>query len=598
MKKTVYPLSKNGKKINIDINKQPKISIKELKPFLKYYSPYKMLFISVLVLILFSTILNIVIPILTGELMQSFVATTFSAKKTIIIALIVLILSCLTTLNSTFLSKKWDYFSSCAVVDLKSSILTRINNLSAVCFDNNSTGFFSSRLYDVYGISNFPLNFMNNISSLIIDIGFLAYSFVLNIYVGIFMAVTILIQLGLEFHRIQAHAKYRKEIRKINEQTTSFQYENIRGIKDIKCLNCTQEVVNKLNQDAILEGEYGINSTFRNTKLRKYIRIIKEIISFAFIALSVYLISIKQINLAVFLVIYNYRNKINSFATAIVNLKSLFTDTAMYAQRINELMDEEKFPLEQFGKTELTDVKGNIKFKNVSFAYNNKQTVLNNISFEIKPNTMVSIVGKSGVGKTTIVSLLNKLYALEENNGEILLDNVNINTLTKNSLRDNICIISQTPYIFNMSVAQNLRVAKKDATDEELIDVLNKAQLYDYIESQPDKLNTMLGENGLKLSGGQRQRLAIARALLKPCKVLVFDESTSALDNENQAKIKQVVRNLSKERTIIVIAHRLSTIVDSDNIIYIDDGKILKQGTHFELMNSCEKYKSLYQAEA
>jgi len=175
-----------------------------------------------------------------------------------------------------------------------------------------------------------------------------------------------------------------------------------------------------------------------------------------------------------------------------------------------------------------------------------------------------------------------------------LLDNTDINKLTQDCLRNSICIVSQSPYIFNMTLKENLLLAKPNATDQEIDNVLKEAELYDFIQTLPNKIDSKLGENGVIFSGGQKQRLAIARALLKNSKVIVLDEATSALDNINQTKIKNVIKKLSSSHTIIMIAHRLSTVVDSDNIIFLKDGQVHMQGTHLELIENCEAYRNLY----
>ena len=186
------------------------------------------------------------------------------------------------------------------------------------------------------------------------------------------------------------------------------------------------------------------------------------------------------------------------------------------------------------------------------------------------------------------------MYDIKDGEGEILLDGTNIKELTRNSLRTNICCITQSPYIYNMTVRENLLLAKTDATEEEIISALKDANIYDFIEKLEKGLDSTLGENGVKLSGGQKQRIAIARAILKNSKVIMFDEATSALDNINQAEIKKTISYLAKEHTVVVIAHRLSTIVDADNIIFIKDGNVFAQGKHKDLIKTCQDYKNLY----
>lgn len=221
--------------------------------------------------------------------------------------------------------------------------------------------------------------------------------------------------------------------------------------------------------------------------------------------------------------------------------------------------------------------------------------IFNNLSFKIEPNTTVAFVGKSGSGKSTILSLMSKMY--EVDGGEVLIDGVNINDLSKTSLRNAISLINQFPYIFDMTIKENLLLAKTDATDKEITQALKKAALYDFVNNLPKKLDTKIGENGIKLSGGQRQRLAIARALLRNSPIIIFDESTSSLDNFAQNSIKKSIDKMKGESTIIIVAHRLSTIKNADKIFYLDNGKIVASGTFDELYKNNKSFHNMFLAE-
>ena len=217
------------------------------------------------------------------------------------------------------------------------------------------------------------------------------------------------------------------------------------------------------------------------------------------------------------------------------------------------------------------------------------------MSFKIEANQKVAFVGKSGTGKTTIFSLLTKLY--DVNSGSILFDGHDINELDEASVRDNMSLITQNPYIFNFSIRDNLLLAKSDATDEELVEACKIACIHDYIETLPDKYDTLLGENGVVLSGGQKQRLAIARAMLMKTEIILFDEATSALDNQTQEEINRAIENMKGEYTILIVAHRLSTVIDCDKIFVVDNGKVVAEGTHKELIENNQFYKMLYNSE-
>ena len=258
-------------------------------------------------------------------------------------------------------------------------------------------------------------------------------------------------------------------------------------------------------------------------------------------------------------------------------------------------MDEKKFSKEKFGKLHLDTINGDFEFRDISFSYDNERNVLNNMSFKVNANETVAFVGKSGAGKSTIFSLLCKLY--DNYSGKILIDDIDIKELDRDSLRSNISVISQNPYIFNMSIKDNLKIIKKDLTDDEMKKACKMACLDDFIESLPKKYNTVVGEGGVMLSGGQKQRLAIARALIQKTEIILFDEATSALDNETQKQIQEAIDNLKNEYTIMIIAHRFSTILNSDKIFFVDNGKVIDSGTHEQLLKRCTQYKKLYESE-
>ena len=182
-------------------------------------------------------------------------------------------------------------------------------------------------------------------------------------------------------------------------------------------------------------------------------------------------------------------------------------------------------------------------------------------------------------------------------NGKIKIDGIDINELDKDSIRGNITVISQDPYIFNMTIRENFKIVKSNLTEEEMIEACHIACLDEYIESLPNKYDTLIGEGGVNLSGGQKQRLAIARALIQKTKIILFDEATSALDNETQSKIQKAIENMNGDYTILIIAHRLSTIKNSSRILYLEDGKILAEGSHDYLLKNCSEYKKLYESE-
>ena len=278
------------------------------------------------------------------------------------------------------------------------------------------------------------------------------------------------------------------------------------------------------------------------------------------------------------------------------DLTQTYQKTVVSISRVNDILENRLANDDQFGEKELNKVKGTIEFKNVTFAYPDEDITLNNFNITLEPNKKIAIVGKSGSGKSTLFNLITRIFDPKE--GSILLDGIDIKELNEESLRKNISVIRQEPFIFNRSIKENFKLMDKNISLKRIRKYAKMAYLDDYIMSLPKSYDTILGEGGVNLSGGQKQRLSIARTLSKNSKVILFDEATSALDNGSQEYIKKSIDELVKDHTVIIIAHRLSTIIDADIIHVVDKGKVIASGTHQELLKTNQIYKNLYETES
>ena len=275
---------------------------------------------------------------------------------------------------------------------------------------------------------------------------------------------------------------------------------------------------------------------------------------------------------------------------ALGNLNISVQEGLAGAERIFNLLDTSKDRMEKITSENKIKLNGNIILKNVSFAYSEKN-VLNNISLEIPKGKKVALVGLSGSGKSTIANLIVRFF--DNYNGQILIENKDIKKIELVDLRNNISMVTQETILFNDSIANNIKYGKLDASEEEIKNVAETSGINEFSENLDNQLDTVIGESGVKLSGGQRQRIAIARAILKNGPILIMDEATSSLDNITEKEVLKTIKNLMKDKTILIIAHRLSTIEDSDIIYVLDKGKIESFGTHQELLNKSEIYKKL-----
>lgn len=259
--------------------------------------------------------------------------------------------------------------------------------------------------------------------------------------------------------------------------------------------------------------------------------------------------------------------------------------------RVIEVLDTDVDIVNPNNAFKPTDPKGEIEFKNVSFGYNDGIDILSDISFKAKPGSIVGIIGSTGCGKSSLINLIPRLY--DVTGGEILVDGVNVKNYDLEALRELTGVVLQKNVLFTGSIKENIKWGKKDATDEEIIAACKAAQAHDFIMSQPNGYDTVLAQGGLNLSGGQKQRLCIARAIIKQPKILILDDSTSAVDTATEAKIRECFYNELKETTVLIIAQRISSVAEADEIIVLDDGKIDSVGTHDELMQTSEIYQEI-----
>ena len=328
--------------------------------------------------------------------------------------------------------------------------------------------------------------------------------------------------------------------------------------------------------------------TKRYELLREFL---KNVFNFFFIILGIVLIYHKNLVAANFVILFMYTDKVFDFLVTIINLLEVLKDFNLSSERVFEIIDG-KYQKEEFGTLKVKKLDGNFKFEHVDFGYREGINVIHDMNLEIPAFQTTAIVGESGAGKTSVFNMITKLYRI--NKGKIFIDGYDINEITEESLRGNISLITQNPYIFNFSIKENFQIVKKNVTMEEIENVCKKACIHDYIMTLPEKYDTKLGEAGINLSGGQRQRIAIARTLLTDAKIILFDEATSALDNETQKNITQAINNLQGEYTILIVAHRLSTIKESNQIVVMKKGKIVAVGPHNELLKKDKYYQKLY----
>lgn len=433
-----------------------------------------------------------------------------------------------------------------------------------------------------------------NFTKILSNIFVFIYIFHINFVLGIITVIGTISVYLVEKSAMDKWNAYRKRRNKLRDRNTTIINEGLKGTHDIKLLNIVEHFKNKVsgNLDELC------NDTVGSIKVDSGYVFLRTVVVYAFtavlIVLSIYFVKFDVIKVSSLIAIFMYKDRLFTSILYLAWTERQLKEFALSAERIFEVIDHSKFKLEHYGNKRVNELSGKIEFKNVYFKYE-KDSVLKGVSFNIEPKDTVAIVGKSGSGKTTIVNLISKIYEVDK--GSILLDGNNINDLDKYSIRNNISVISQKPYLFNMTIKENLLLVSPNTSQKQIENVCKICELHDYIMNLPKKYNTLVGEGGVTLSGGECQRVAIARALLMKTNIILFDEATSALDNETQENIQKAINNISSEYTMIIIAHRLSTIKNCNKIIVIDDGKVSGIGTHNELYKNNGIYKSLYEKE-
>lgn len=568
--------------------------LKNIKKAWKYGKNQKKYIIGYIAFNVVFIFINLFVPILSAKIIVSLTSNQF--EQVLFIGLVILIVEILrnTAYYATSYFRHRIFRETFNEIEI--SLGTEILKIENSCLDENGSGLFiqrltndASKVADIFVVLNVYL------TNIVTNIGIFLAVFIISKIMFLYIVIMITTIFIVEKKRITIVNQKDKAYRKEHEKLSGFVGELVHGAHDIKMLNAEKSFIKELGKRIthLNQEKYNMNSINRNYQF--ITGTLRDLFDAGSIFTSILLIAQGNLSIANALVVNNYIGNLASIVFYISEFLEKVKDFNLSSERIFSIMDSEEFPKEKFGKKQLKKIHGDFEFKNVCFGYKPEQLTIKNMNFKIKANSTVAFVGKSGAGKSTVFSLLCKMYDI--NSGDITIDGISIKELDKDSIRGNITIISQNPYIFNMSIKENLRLVKENLTDEEMVEACKTACLDEFINSLPEGYDTMIGEGGINLSGGERQRLAIARALVQKTEIILFDEATSALDNETQSSIKQAIDNMKNEYTILIIAHRLSTVINSNKILLVEDGTIVDEGTHEELLKNSKTYHQLYDAE-
>ena len=469
-------------------------------------------------------------------------------------------------------------------------------NLPAIAFEEMSSGEIINRITNDADSLSFTFGKMiNMISSIVTALVILVYVFFNSWIVGLILIVFLIILYFIIKKYTPLLKDAHKERKTTQDSFTSLANESIRGIREIKTLGIKEQLI--INAKKSIDDIFKVSKKEIDleTRFNIIISLLKEVLEVGVFIICIILLYYKQITLTFFIAMTYYIYRYMWFIECLNDFTETYQKVSVSLDRVNEILENQKFNDVVFGNTNIKNMKGIIKFKDVSFSYPNEEKVLDDFNLIIEPNKKIAIVGASGQGKSTLFNLITRLF--DANDGTISIDDVNILDISEECLRKNVSIIRQEPFIFNRTILENFKIIDENIKLKDVKKYVKEAYLDEYIESLPKKYDTLLGEGGVNLSGGQKQRLAIARTLAKNSKIILFDEATSALDNNSQEFIKKSIDNLVKNHTVVIVAHRLSTIIDADVIYVIDKGKVIASGTHNQLLTSCDYYKNLYKSE-
>ena len=571
--------------------------LKQLRRLFSYTKPYRGMLIFGVLATGISSGLGLIFPQFVGQFFDAFISGSSMAGLNRVVFLLLLVFGAQAVFNF-FRTYLLNLTGEGVVADLRTALYNHLMFLSSRFFENRKTGEITSRLTsDITTVQAVvSTSLAQLVNQLVLLIGSLILIFVTNFRLTSLMllSVPVVILAGIFFGR---------QIRKIS---TRFQdlvadanasaEEAISGIRVVKSFTA-EELELKRYKDQI-------QSSYKLAKYRALLRgfFFAGIFFAMFSAMSVvlwyggrlvFLGDISAGELSKFLL---YTLFVAGAVGSLTGLYSQFQEALGASKRIFELLDIQS-DLEEPQETKLNQPAGNVRFENVSFRYGDRgqAMVLKAISLQARSGEVIALVGPSGSGKSTLVSLIPRFYDPIE--GQILLDGVDIRDFKLKDLRSHIGIVPQETQLFSGSIRENIRYGRPEASDQELIEAAKAANAHDFIEAFPDAYETIVGERGIKLSGGQRQRVAIARALLKNPRILILDEATSSLDSESEALVQEALERLMKGRTTFVIAHRLSTIHNADHILVLDEGELIEQGTHEELLTKAGLYQSLHEQQ-
>lgn len=540
-------------------------------------------------LILFGIIVSIIssiIPKITGTLINDMIDLKY--QKVIINIVLIGTLEVLLMIFNILTTKNYLTFRQKFVSNIRKITFNHILNLQLNEYQTNEKG--SVLISKFKEDTNRLTNHLNKLKDCSIyaftNLNVLFIVFLINKIVGIAYIIFTIILLIIRYNGIKKSLYYKKKNLELIANNYNLLNQVVKGAKDIKVLKLKDAFQNKTNNYIDEVGTLEYKSISYQDYADKISKFLESLFQGIIILISVILIKNKMLTIDSFIIIFMYRSRIFNFSSKFSTFINVYSQ---YSISLNRILSVIGCSHESFGENQIKDCTGKIKLHNVSFSYENEM-ILKKIKLTIHENTLVSLVGESGVGKSTLFSLITKI--INPSSGHIYIDDYDISQLSENSIRKNISLVTQQPFIFNLSIKENLSII--DDNFNHIKEVCKQVGLSEKIEQLENGYDTIIDGDATNLSGGEKQRLAIARALLSDTKIILLDEITNNLDNKSIKDIIKLLHSLKNKYTIIIITHNQNIMKNSDRIIVLDEGHIIGDGTHQELIENNTSYKKIY----
>ena len=581
-------------KYNVDEELEVGFNFEYLKRLFKYMNPYKKGILLSVSLMLLSSAISLLGPVIVKTALDNFIPNK-NIKGLIISAIVYTLIFITVAKIMRHRMFTMGNIGQNILVDIRRDLFTKLQYVPFNYYDTRPHGKILVRVVNYINslsdiLSNGFVNLIADMVTLIMTVIFMLFlSPKLTLITLIGLPILFAVMFSLKNRQRRAHQRVSAKQSNLN----AYIHESINGIRVTQSFSRKQENLTVFKELCIDCSDSWMKAVQLNFLIWPSIEII-SVFSVSLIYIFGILVFDKAITVGLLIAFIAY---VWIFWAPIMNMGNFYNtliNAMAYLERIFEAMDEEP-EYDKKDALELKGIIGDVVFKDVCFEYEKDVPILENINMNIKSGEKIALVGPTGAGKTTIVNLLCRFYRIKS--GEILIDNVNIKDVTLKSLRKEIGVMLQDPFVFSGTIMDNIRYGRLDATDEEVINAAKVVKADDFIREFKDGYNTILNEQGNGLSVGQKQLISFARVLLSDPKILILDEATSSIDTETETLLQEGIEELLKGRTSFVIAHRLSTIINSDKIMYIGNKSILEEGTHEELLEKEGLYYNLYKSQ-